>query len=191
MEEFLQLLQNNCPFLHTLDLSESLLDNECCNILAEMPSLNILHLNHCAKLESAGVSHLLLKLKSLTRIDALRGKSSNVQNALDSLSNSKTENNNIGRREFNLTHMIFRDPHGIPKVAPICPKIKDIKVMYNVFEYNYDASVDKCLAHLDLFPEFIQGRDVTAIYTIVKRYQSFFLPLGTQPSGLFINKIDC
>ena len=185
MEEFLQLLQNNCPFLHTLDLSESLLDNECCNILGEMPSLNILHLNHCAKLESAGVSHLLLKLKSLTRIDALRGKSSNVQNALDSLSNSKTENNNIGRREFNLTHMIFRDPHGIPKVAPICPKIKDIKVMYNVFEYNYDASVDKCLAHLDLFPEFIQGRDVTAIYKNVKRYQS----LNFLPRELFIIKI--
>ena len=80
MEEFLQLLQNNCPFLHTLDLSESLLDNECCNILAEMANLNILHLNHCAKLESAGVTNLLLKLKSLTRIDALRGKSSNVLN---------------------------------------------------------------------------------------------------------------
>ena len=72
-------MQNNCPFLHTLDLSESLLDNECCNILAEMANLNILHLNHCAKLESAGVTNLLLKLKSLTRIDALRGKSSNVQ----------------------------------------------------------------------------------------------------------------
>ena len=82
LEEFLQLLQNNCAHLHTLDLSESLLDNECCNILAEMGTLNVLILNHCARLESAGVAHLLLKLKSLTRIDALRGKSSNVQNAL-------------------------------------------------------------------------------------------------------------
>ena len=57
----------------------------------------------------------------------------------------------------NLTHMTFRDPHGIPKVAALCPKIKEIKVIYNVYEYNYDASVDKCLIHLDLFPEFVQG----------------------------------
>ena len=42
------------------------------------------------KLESAGVTHLLLKLKSLTRIDALRGKSSNVQNALDCLAGEFT-----------------------------------------------------------------------------------------------------
>ena len=53
--------------------------------------------------------------------------------------------------------MTFRDPHGIPKVAPLCPGVKEVKVIYNVFEFNYDASVDKLLVHLELFPEYVQG----------------------------------
>ena len=87
MAEFLQLLQNNCIQLNTLELNESSVDNECCKIIGEIGSLSILNLNHCTKLESAGVVHLLKNLDNLTRIDALRGKSSNVQNALDVLTN--------------------------------------------------------------------------------------------------------
>ena len=87
MAEFLQLLQNNCMHLHTLELNESTIDNECCNILGEISSISVLNLNHCTKLESSGVLHLLKKLGKLTRIDALRGKSSNVQNALDIFAN--------------------------------------------------------------------------------------------------------
>ena len=74
MSEFLVLLQNNCLKLNTLDLSESNVDNECCNVIGEINSLSVLNLNHCTKLESAGVLHLLQKLKSLTKIDALRGE---------------------------------------------------------------------------------------------------------------------
>ena len=85
MTVFLQLLQNNCMQLNTLELNESTIDNDCCNIIGELSSLSVLNLNHCTKLESAGVLHLLKKLDKLTRIDALRGKSSNVQNALDIL----------------------------------------------------------------------------------------------------------
>ena len=158
MAQVLQLLQNNCLHLHSLDLSESTVDNECCNIIAEMSgSLAILNLNHCTKLESAGVLHLLKKLKKLCRIDALRGKSSNVQNALDIWPSEKENNNNVPSKLDNLTYMTFRDAHGIAKVAPICPSISEVKVIYNVFEFNYDASVDKCLVHLDLFPEFVKG----------------------------------
>ena len=53
--------------------------------------------------------------------------------------------------------MTFRDPHGIPKVAPLCPAVKDVKIIYNVFEFNYDASVDNCLVHLELFPNYRSG----------------------------------
>lgn len=154
MAEFLQLLQNNCLNLNTLDLSESTIDNECCNIIAEIINISVLNLNHCTKLESAGVLHLLRKLKKLTRIDALRGKSSNVQNALDVLS----QDNNNCQKVANLTHMTFRDPHGIAKVAPLCPGVKEIKVIYNVFEFNYDSSVDNCLVHLELFPAYVEKK---------------------------------
>jgi len=162
MAEFLQLLQNNCMHLHTLELNESTIDNECCNILGEISSISVLNLNHCTKLESSGVLHLLKKLGKLTRIDALRGKSSNVQNALDIFANeNKTESNNScdnsEKRVTKLTHMTFRDPHGIPKVAPLCPAVRDVKIIYNVFEFNYDASVDNCLVHLELFPNYRSG----------------------------------
>lgn len=146
MAEFLQLLQNNCLHLTTLELNESNIDNECCNILGEMNSLSQLNLNHCSKLESIGVLHLLKKMPNLTKIEALRGKSSNVQNALDILA---AENNNY--KIANLKHMTFRDPHGIAKVAPLCPGIEELRVIYNVYEFNYEASVDKCLVDLDKF----------------------------------------
>jgi hypothetical protein len=140
-----------------LDLSESTVDNGCCNTIGEISSLTCLRLNHCTKLESSGVVHLLRKLKKLTRIDAIRGKSSNVQNALDTLASKHVNNNHPCDQLVNLTHMTFRDPHGIPKVAPLCPSVKTVKVTYNVYEFNYDASVDKCLVHLELFPEFVKG----------------------------------
>ena len=73
----------------------------------------------------------------------------------------KTESNNSydnsEKRVTKLTHMTFRDPHGIPKVAPLCPAVKDVKIIYNVFEFNYDASVDNCLVHLELFPNYRSG----------------------------------
>ncbi len=104
------------------------------------------------------------KLKNLTRIDAIRGKSSNVQNAINALEDSSSTSpdcddlkNNNGFKLANLTHLTFRDPHGIPNAAPRCPNVKSVKVIYNVYEYNYDASVDKCLVHLELFPEFNKG----------------------------------
>ena len=118
-----------------------------------MVSLVMLNLNHCTKLESAGVLHLIKKLEKLNRIEALRGKSSNVQNALECLENSKHEVKTVP----NLTHMTFRDPHGISKIAPICPNIKEVKVIYNVYEYNYDANVDTCLVSLQLFNEHTLG----------------------------------
>lgn len=149
MAEFLQLLQNNCSGLHCLDLSESAVDNGSCELIGEIKTLTVLNLNHCTKLESLGVLHLLQKLPKLVRIDALRGKSSNVQNALDVL--ASRENNN---QVTNLTHMTFRDPHGIAKVAPLCPGVKEVRVIWNVFEFSYDDSVDKCLIHLSLFPAF-------------------------------------
>jgi len=55
-----------------------------------------------------------------------------------------------------LTHMTFRDPYGIPKAAPLCPEVKDVKIIYNVFEFNYDANVDNCLVHLELFPNYVK-----------------------------------
>lgn len=158
MAEFLVILQNNCLKLHTLDLSESNIDNECCNVIAEISSLSNLNLNHCTKLECSGVLHLLQKLENLTRIDALRGKSSNVQNALDVMMNNESESTNQCNKLPKLTYMTFRDPHGIAKIAPACPGLKEIKVVYNVYEYNYDASVDQCLVNLELFPEFINGK---------------------------------
>lgn len=145
--------QNNCALLHTLELNESTIDNECCNILGEMVSLVMLNLNHCTKLESAGVLHLIKKLDKLNRIEALRGKSSNVQNALECLENKSDEMKTVA----NLTHMTFRDPHGISKIAAICPNIKEVKVIYNVYEYNYDANVDNCLVSLQLFNEHTLG----------------------------------
>jgi len=134
-------------------LNESTIDNECCNILGEMVSLVMLNLNHCTKLESAGVLHLIKKLEKLNRIEALRGKSSNVQNALECLENKSDEMKTVA----NLTHMTFRDPHGISKIAAICPNIKEVKVIYNVYEYNYDANVDNCLVSLQLFNEHTLG----------------------------------
>ena len=83
--QYAQAHYHYCHQLNTLELNESTIDNDCCNIIGELSSLSVLNLNHCTKLESAGVLHLLKKLDKLTRIDALRGKSSNVQNALDIL----------------------------------------------------------------------------------------------------------
>jgi len=103
----------------------------------------------------------LKKLDKLTRIDALRGKSSNVQNALDILASenkavSDSVNNN-GKKVTKLTHMTFRDPHGISKVTPLCPEVNDVKIIYNVFEFNYDSNVDNCLVDLELFPKYRAG----------------------------------
>ena len=56
-----------------------------------------------------------------------------------------------------LTHMTFRDPHGISKVTPLCPEVNDVKIIYNVFEFNYDSNVDNCLVDLELFPKYRAG----------------------------------
>ena len=76
-----------------------------------------------------------------------------MQNALELLSKDSADQKMVP----NLTHMTFRDPHGISKISEICPNIKEIKVIYNVYEYNYDASVDNCLVNLQLFNEFNHG----------------------------------
>ena len=65
MTVFLQLLQNNCMQLNTLELNESTIDNDCCNIIGELSSLSVLNLNHCTKLESAGVLQLLKVVEGL------------------------------------------------------------------------------------------------------------------------------
>ena len=56
--------------------------------------------------------------------------------------------------------MTFRDPHGISKVTPLCPEVNDVKIIYNVFEFNYDSNVDNCLVDLELFPKYRAGGKV-------------------------------
>ena len=60
-----------------------------------------------------------------------------------------------------LTHMTFRDPHGISKVTPLCPEVNDVKIIYNVFEFNYDSNVDNCLVDLELFPKYRAGGKIS------------------------------
>ena len=67
-----------------------------------------------------------------------------------------------------LTHMTFRDPHGISKVTPLCPEVNDVKIIYNVFEFNYDSNVDNCLVDLELFPKYRAGGKI---------FMPFFQPI--------------
>ena len=64
-----------------------------------------------------------------------------------------------------LTHMTFRDPHGISKVTPLCPEVNDVKIIYNVFEFNYDSNVDNCLVDLELFPKYRAGGKISIFFS--------------------------
>ena len=60
--------------------------------------------------------------------------------------------------------MTFRDPHGISKVTPLCPEVNDVKIIYNVFEFNYDSNVDNCLVDLELFPKYRAGGKISFFF---------------------------
>ena len=60
--------------------------------------------------------------------------------------------------------MTFRDPHGISKVTPLCPEVNDVKIIYNVFEFNYDSNVDNCLVDLELFPKYRAGGKIFMVF---------------------------
>lgn len=151
MFDFLQTLENNCGrnLVH-LDLSDSNCDDLGCQIIQDMVNLRILLLNHCNKITTKAMVSLLRNLSSLNRIEANRGSESGVQNAMSALRTHPDHDEQLPMGRFeNLQEFLFRNVFkGITKVTDLCPNIRNVKIIHNVFEHSYDAKIDDQLKDL-------------------------------------------
>lgn len=137
IELFLTELSENCPFVRTLDLSNSAVDARCCQLISELPKLKVLKLVSCPSVDTASVVFLLNKCKqNLIQFDC----GNRIQSALSSMDNFA---------KLKLQCLTFKQPSGFSEAARVCPDVEQVKISHNDNEGTGDF--DRNLADLLLF----------------------------------------
>jgi len=137
--KFLETLEE-ANQLRELVIPGAAFDDLCFKHLLKLKHLYLLNINNC-KFSTIQTVQLLTGLPKLKCLECTYGRQSKVVQALSTLHSSS---------KLSLTSLTYRQPPRPPfeHLNKLLPKLKSVKVVWNVFEAGYSSAIDQGLGQL-------------------------------------------